>query len=529
MPSHSRRSPNIVSSTIRSIFSSRGLSLAEISRQSRARFPVSSLFWIPSNFYDALHHVSFSPSLHQLFALSVLTGYRLMDWLLVFGFSFDAAAGFQASWPRYQTVELDSRVYDPDAEVAWYEETPGIPLGEELAPLNRWLSRKTLQPLDTLADLATPKFRYLKIGTGDAYAYPDLLPESVVRVDPRIPAESLLHEPDSKRILAIEHSRGITCSRFRPSGPSRIILCSKQVPYAPVEMKLGTEARILGVVDLEIRNLAYRGAPTVSSSAARHWSPVALRRSDGRGRVGDYLRQARGRSRLSFHETSERTREIARVLKHPNYFCAASALSDMEARDLFPRHIHKLISLSAVYCLPMAELVALAGLPSETAAQEKIPDQLIDLRGKRPGKLAVTVSPFLRDVESRFEEIPFFLRGALPALLGLPNLSVRDLFWAGTMARLTHPYLKDAALLAVNRKSKTPAPSLSSPIWAQPLYLLELRDGSQLCAACTLQNGTLLIRPCTTGVPQLMRLRNRIDVEVLGRVAALVRRVGNSG
>jgi hypothetical protein len=355
------------------------------------------------------------------------------------------------------------------------------------------------------------------------------LPESVVRVDPRIAVESLLRETDSKPILAIEHSRGITCSRFRPSGPGRIILCSRQVPYAPVEMTLGTEARILGIVDLEIRNLAYRGTPVVSSSAARHWSPMPLHPSEGRGRIGDYLRQARVRSRLSFHETSERTREIARILKHPNYFCAASALSDMEARDLFPRHIHKLISLSAVYCLPVTGLAAMAGLPSETAGRERMPDELIRDRGRRSGNLARLVSTFLRAVEDRFEEIPFFLRGALPALLGLPNLSVRDLFWAGATARLTHSYLKDAAFLAVNRKSKTPAPSLSSPVWAQPLYLLELRDGSQLCAACTLQNGTLLIRPCTTGVSHLIRLRNHIDVEVLGRVAALVRRVGNAG
>jgi len=528
MPSPSKRSPNTVSATIRSILSSRGLSLAEISRQSRSRFFDNSLLWIPSNFYDALHHVSFSPSLHQLFALSVLTGYRLMDWLLVFGFSFDAAARFQASWPRYQTVELDSRVYNPETEVSWYEETPGITLGDELTPLNHWLSRKTTQRLDALAEKTNPTFRYLKIGTGDAYAYPDLLPESVVRVDPRIAAESLPQETDSKRILAIEHSRGITCSRFRPSGPGRIILCSKQVPYAPVEMTLGTEARILGIVDLEIRNLAYRGAPPVSSSAARHWSPAALNRSEGRGRIGDYLRQARVRSRLSFHETSERTREIARVLKHPNYFCAASALSDMEARDIFPRHIHKLISLSAVYCLPVAGLAALAGLPSETAGRERMPEELIHIRGRRSWNNAAPVSYFLRAVESHFEEIPFFLRGALSALLGLPNLSVRDLFWAGATARLTHPYLKGAAFLAVNRKSKTPAPSLSSPVWAQPLYLLELRDGSRLCAACTLQNDTLLIRPCTTSAPLLMSLRNHVEVEVLGRVAAVVRRVGNA-
>jgi hypothetical protein len=200
----------------------------------------------------------------------------------------------------------------------------------------------------------------------------------------------------------------------------------------------------------------------------------------------------------------------------------------MEARDIFPRHIHKLISLSAVYCLPVAGLAALAGLPSETAGRERMPEELIHIRGRRSWNNAAPVSYFLRAVESHFEEIPFFLRGALSALLGLPNLSVRDLFWAGATARLTHPYLKGAAFLAVNRKSKTPAPSLSSPVWAQPLYLLELRDGSRLCAACTLQNDTLLIRPCTTSAPLLMSLRNHVEVEVLGRVAAVVRRVGNA-
>lgn len=501
------------------------MSLAEISRQSRSLFSGNSLFWIPSNFYDALHHVSFSPSLNQLFALSVLTGYRLMDWLLVFGFSFDAAARFQASWPRYQTVELDSRVYDLDAAVSWYEETPGLPLGEEITPLNRWLSRKTTQRLGTLADSTTSKFRYLKIGTGDAYAYPDLLPESVVRVDPRIPAESLLHEPDSKRILAIEHSRGITCSRFRPSGPGRIILCSKQVPYAPVEMKLETEARILGVVDLEIRNLAYRGAPTVSSSAARHWSPVALGRSEARGRIGDYLRQARVRSRLSFHEASERTKEIARILGHPNYFCAASALSDIETRDLFPRHVHKLISLCALYCVFIGELAQLAGLPIEKAGQEPMPATWLVAFRNHTSRVTIP-SSFLQVVQDKFEAIPFFLRSALPFLVGLPNLSPRDLFWAGDTSRFAHPYLKHSAFLAVNRKSKTPVPSLSSPVWAQPLYILEMRDGSRLCAACNLQNGTLLIRPCTTASRNLVRLRNRVDAEVLGKVVALVRRLG---
>ena len=90
---------------------------------------------------------------------------------------------------------------------------------------------------------------------------------------------------------------------------------------------------------------------------------------------------------------------------------------------------------------------------------------------------------------------------------------------------LTHPYLKHSLFLAVNRKSKNPAPSLSLPVWAQPLYVLERRNGDLFCAACTLQNGTLLIRPCTATSGNVLRLRNRIDAEFLGKVVAVVRRV----
>jgi hypothetical protein len=529
MSSVSRRSPIDLSDSIRSLLSLRGLSLAEVSRQSRVRFPNDSLLWIPPNFYDALHHASFTPSLHQLFALSVLTGYRLVDWLRLFGFSFDAAVRFQAAWPRYRTVELDTTVYDTIEDVSWFEETSAVALGEELTPLNHWLSGKISLPLDTLTGKTDCRFLYLKIGTGDAYAYPDLLPESIVRVDLRIATESMLGEMESGRIFAVEHSRGITCSRLRIGGQGKAILCPGEVPYAPVELRLGTEARILGAVDFEIRRLAYRGSPAVSTYAARHWWPAVLgNQPAARGKIGDFLRRARVRSGLSFREASGRTREIARLLKHRNYFCASSALSDMEAGDLFPRHIHKLISLSAVYCLPAGELARLAGLSLERAGQAPMPKMWRGIPDTQSAPTPLSPSPFLRAVADRFEEVPFFLRGTLPAILGLPNASVRDLFWAGATVPYNHPYLKNAAFLAVNRKSKTPAPLLSSPIWAQPIYVLELRDGKRLCAACTLENGTLLIRPCAANAQSLIRLRNHVEVEVLGRVVGVVRGVASA-
>jgi hypothetical protein len=522
----SAMAPTSFPDRIRAILSTCGLTLAKISRQSRIGFGGNDLFRIPPNFYEALRRPSFSPSLHQLFALSVLTGYRLADWLHVFAFSFDEAVRFQASWPRYQTAELDAQVYDPAADLAWFQEAESVSLGPKLTPLSQWLTGKTNRSLDSLSEAAGPSFRYLKIGSRDTYAFPNLLPGSIVRVDGRICSEQLLRHGQPERILAIQHGRGIICSRVRTGGRDRVVLCSRQLPYAPLELTLGTEARILGVVDLEIRHLASCEKPEVSTSLARLWTPGAFRAQVPSDRLGDGLRRARIRSGLSFREASERTSQIATALQHPNYFCAPSALSDMEARDVFPRHIHKLISLSAVYCVAIADLAGMAGLRFETAGQKPMPEELRDASSEhlRPGTLRP--SPFVKAVREKFEEIPFFLRGALPSIVGLPFLSPRDLFWAGTTNDLAHPYLKHSVFLAVNRKSKNPAPSLSLPVWAQPLYVLERRNGDLFCAACTLQNGTLLVRPCTAASGSVLRLRNRVDAEVLGKVVAIVRRVG---
>ena len=197
----------------------------------------------------------------------------------------------------------------------------------------------------------------------------------------------------------------------------------------------------------------------------------------------------------------------------------------MEARDLFPRHIHKLISLSAVYCMSIADLVGLAGLRMEDAGQEAMPEEWKQISRGQAVTRGHAPSQFLEAVEDKIEEVPYFLRNALPAIVGLPSLSVRDLYWAGATGNLIHPYLRDSVLIALNRKSKTPVMSLSSPVWAQPLYVLEMRNGDHLCGSCSLQNGTLFFRPCTSTSRSLLRLRNRIDAEVLGKVVLIVRRV----
>jgi transcriptional regulator with XRE-family HTH domain len=518
-------SAETISGRVQRILAQRGLTLAEVSRASKLRFPASRLHHIPHNFYDALRSGSFSPSLHQVFTLSALSGYQLFDWLTVFGFSLDDTARFQASFPGDRTVELDSRVYDRGARVQWFEEREPVALGSRLTPLSQWLTGITFRKLDSLPGTVRSSFRFFKIGSRDACAFPELLPESIVRVDPRIRHEQFLSDKPSQRLFAIEHSRGIVCCRLRQAGRGRIALCPEHLPFAQVEFELETHARILGVVDVEIRFLANAAPPKVLASLGRFWTPSPLKPHGSFTGVGEYIRAARLRSGLSFREASDRTRTIATALQHPSYFCAASTLSDYETAKLPPRHIHKLISICAAYCISVTDVFEAAGLPFESPGSLAMPDELLGRSPHPPIQTKVRPSSFLVEVERQLEEVPYFLRVALPSLFGSPNLSVRDVFWGGTTQHFTRRYLTGTTFLVVNRKSKVPKSSLSSPMWAQPLYILQKRDGSFLCAACSLQNGMLVLRPCVAASRNLIYLRNHVDAETLGKVVGIVRRL----
>jgi hypothetical protein len=239
--------------------------------------------------------------------------------------------------------------------------------------------------------------------------------------------------------------------------------------------------------------------------------------------VGEFMRRARARSGLSFREASQRTRLIARTLGDARYYCAPGSLSDLETRKHLPRHIHKIISICAVYFASPAEMMEAAGVPLEKTGSLQMPGEFLPTPSKDIRTLKR--SPFFKAIESRFGRIPYFLSGSLAALFGLPGISVRDVFWAGGLRGAKHSNLAGALFLAVDRKQKVPRASLSSPAWQQPLYVLLQRDGTYLCGFCSLQNGLLIFRPCGTGLPKLLRFRNRAEAEVVGRVVGIVRKL----
>ena len=471
-PSSGPRS--LLADRIRRILSSRGLSLADLSRASGG----NRLGHIPHSFYSSLGKQSFSPSLYQLHSLSTLSGYRLVDWLALFGISLDDVSRFQLSFPSARTVELDARAYRPDALIPWLYDLKEADLSTPLAPLRQWVALGSLRRLGSVSLHAKKTFRYLKIGTHDALAFPDLLPGSIVRV--RDDSSTLKRAPIGKTpgrtMFVVQHGKGITCSRlFRPQ-PDKIVLCSRQLPYAQVELTLDSEAAVLGAVDIEIRSVATVQKPVVAAALERYRVPSPLARALPERNAGDFIQRARKACGISFREASERTRVIARELGDRCYYCSPGALSDFETRQFAPRHLHKLISICAVYFASAADLFEACGAALDKAGTQAMPR---DFLNPSPETRASDRAPsrFLREMERRFGRLPYFLGTSGSSIFGLQTVSLRDVFWVRDSQKTKYSCLAGIQFLIVDRRQKRPRASLSSPNWAQPIYVLQKRGG----------------------------------------------------
>src|SRR6202041_2451011 len=102
-----------------SILALKDLTLYQASRQSEKLFGRSSPYFLPHNLYYDLRRGTLSPSIYQVVAFSRITGYRLSDWLRVFGADLEDIARLQVSLPARRTILVDSSLADLYAWVPW--------------------------------------------------------------------------------------------------------------------------------------------------------------------------------------------------------------------------------------------------------------------------------------------------------------------------------------------------------------------------------------------------------------------------
>ena len=491
-------------------------------------FGHASSYFLHHNLYYELKVGTFSPSLHQLFALSRISNYRMADWLHVFGLDLEDIPRLQVQLPTKRTILLDSSLIDPNAWVPWFRDRSNATVIPTVAPLSQMLETGPTVRQQSLLQMNKQNFLYAKIGREDAFAFPDLLPGSIVRINPRLAdSPSAEGQMQSQRLFLVEHSMGICCCRLLPGKRNRIVVVSEHLPYAQVELQLHREANILGVVDLEIRQVAHAQKPEIPAELERRWKPEPLARSVPR--FSQLLRAARRKTALSLREASRLSKQVADMLDDERYFMSASALSDYEAGDTVPGHFQKAVSLCLVYAVPFGALLAAAGLSDQRAGKESIPDRFIPRFSPAESQTASSEVQehrgFLGELLGQLKEIPLFLKGAIPTISELSSPSLRNIFWVGGVRTPLHPYLADALLVSVDRHKKRAVDSRSRPSWEQSLYVVLKRDGNYLIGPCGQENGALVMHPDPEHLKLIEEFRNRRDAEVVGQVCAVVRKL----
>jgi transcriptional regulator with XRE-family HTH domain len=515
-----------IASRAKSVLAMRGLSLSEVARSSRILFREDARFHIPPNLYHALDQRGFSPSIHQIFALSHLSNYRLVDWLAVFGVVLDDIPRLQTTLPSRYTALIDENVYDDQSWILSFQQFGAEFSPGSIRPLREWLRIGRPRRHAGGGSDSNSGFVYAKIGCYDAFAFPELLPGSIVRVAKHnLPDRLRRSNGPTGPLFLLEHGRGFACAKLYVVERNRVILCPTHLPFAHVELELERDARIVGVVDFELRPTAVPVCPKVPRDLARFWIPPPLEEPSGELRLDRLLRRARHRSHLTLREASAKSGLIARALGNQEFFCAAGSLSDYETATQAPRHVHKMFSLCVLYSLSAWKFMRATGLRPSEAGKEAMPDELLgrakpryDLSTTGEGDASAT------QMETTVAEFPYFFGAAAAEILNLPHLSVRDIFWVAGPRESSHPYLRDAAALIVDRRKKRITTYRTSPLWAQPSYVLLGRDAKYVCTSCGLDGRTLVMRPFSNGFKRPVRLRRPEEVEVIGRVVGILRR-----
>jgi hypothetical protein len=530
--------PADIVSRVRRALATRGLTLYQVSRECARIFGRSSPYFVPERFYAGLADQDIGPRIQQLAALSRISNYLLSDWLALFSFSLEDIPRLQIAFPRRRTLLLDASVYNENDWVPWFAPRPGGTAHSAIAPLSEVLKPAAPTRVRDLLALNRRQFLYAKVGTEDFLAFPDLAPGSIARIDALGAASiaSTLTAQSSNHIFALETPSGLICGRLRRIGPHRVALCETSASGPRLELTLGRDAKILGVVDAEIRPIATKRAAVAGPGRQRRRAPGNLLLGPPAANLGELIRASRIRAGLSFREASAMSRQVATILGDRAYFLSPGTLSDYDRLPVLPRQIQKLLSLSILYGVGFGDFLRAGGLAIESTGQDPMSDDLCRRAGRdsippasRNHQDARSSSHAARDYLATFvdewEEIPLFLRHSLGEITGLPHPSLLDFFSVRPEQGVADPRLANARLVTVNRRLKRPINAPPAAPSEPPMYMLVKRDGDYLCGGYRRDGGTLTVyRPPPRPVAPV-ETETRVDAEVVGQVTAILRRL----
>jgi hypothetical protein len=296
------------------------------------RYRKDTPYYVPPTFLYKIRN-GVTPHVCQLVALSEVTGCRFADWMNLCGFDLRLILPLQLEVHSERTALI----------------TPAQAVAHEFAFGNEG-SRIEI----------SDRYFFAKIGSGDNVVYPKLLSGSVVRADRCYSPQVRTGERADDLLWLVEHPGGLACCHVKRIDNEHIVLLPSRSPLSAWPLRLSREARILGLIDLELR-------PRKAQQFGSRYRPI---KADTLGTIpagshvmslSTLLRSSRARTGLTLRGAHQKTLRIAQLLQNPEYRIPLGLLSDYEAIDRFPRHIAKIISLCVVYGIDFWQLMQAGG------------------------------------------------------------------------------------------------------------------------------------------------------------------------
>ena len=539
--SHDReRKPSPRVRRLKALLESLDLTMYHVSQvTARAPFGKGTRAHIRDAFYAELDSGQ-TPDIHQVAALAKITGHRFIDWLALFGYHVADLLKLQLEFLTERTVLLPNVLYDPLTMVPWVRRLDPHADLDHTQPLAMLIDAMGYESIGGLDKLNRKRYLYARIGKRDDMLRSRLAAGSVVRVDPTqttVTPVGSHHRP----IYLVQHLGGLCCCYVERLDEHHIVLLPDDGASHFMRCRLGAEAVILGTVDTELRPITAQPIDTPAGPREKYQGSHRMRLfeslPDVQAGPGAFARLSRERLGICFREAQAMTRALAKRFEDKHYNVALGSLSDAETQNILPRHIPKILSLCAVYGMDMWQYLRAGSVAIDELNGTPIPPQYLSddetpinsvplMPSVPPSEATITATEMIMN---RLGEIPFFLLKYLGDLIGQEQLSLDDVYVWGQRERALHPLLQGAILLIVNRRQRrVPDARMRLSLSQRPLFLIRTPSGQLLAGMCAVDGDVLLVQPHNASRTPVLSFQAR-DVEVIGRISAVLRSIGGNG
>jgi hypothetical protein len=328
---------------IKHVLKQAGLTVSRASVLTGMRYGKKTPYHVPATFLYKIRN-GITPHVCQLVALSQVTGCRFSDWMNLCGFDLRLILSLQLEVHAERTALI----------------TPAHPVSPHYFSFVH----------ESLRVERSDRYFFAKVGSLDNVVYPKLLSGSVVRADRCYSPQVGTANHADELLWLVEHPGGLACCHVKRIDNQHIVLLPSRSPLSAWPLRLSSEARILGLIDLELR-------PHSTQQFGSGYRPMktdmqaAIPCGNNALRLSSLLRSSRARSGLTLRAAHQKTMRVAQLLQHPEYRIPLGLLSDYEASDRFPRHVAKIISLCVVYGIDFWQLMRAGG--SQIDDSDKVP------------------------------------------------------------------------------------------------------------------------------------------------------------